>query len=140
MSLEGWQLSRKANACYKGCSTYRRCSFRAALGEASCLVPCSWSQDMTSESVIPVKPDQQVKRAEYNRRYYESHKDGILTRKRHRYDNDQEYREKVKEDSMRRRRVRGTNGAVRVTVLGAELDAWRVRERAKRVERSVSTI
>jgi len=85
--------------------------------------------------------EKKAKRQAYNRSYYDTHKDDLRTKKRDRYNNDEEYRERVKQDSKARRKsATGTNGAVLVEVLKVMVEAFQPRRLAEGCNRSISTI
>lgn len=78
-------------------------------------------------------------RVEYNKSYYAKNRERLLEKKRHRYATDDDYRSKVKADATSRRKSASARG-VQVEVLGKKVGAVRVRDLAKRLGRSVSTI
>jgi hypothetical protein len=82
-------------------------------------------------------------RAEYNRKYYQKKKADILARKRDRYNNDPEYREKMKKAAREQRRKRRGDTPKTPPVI----EVGDIRERAhpvstlaERINKSVSTI
>ena len=97
------------------------------------------NKEATATATTLTPAEKNARRKAYNQSYYERNKAKILARKKERYHSDPDYRDQVKKDSARRRRS-NSNGAVKVTVLGQEVDAWRARVLADRVGRSVSTI
>lgn len=60
---------------------------------------------MSSSQSEETATEEKLSQQEYNRRYYKRHKDRINERRKQRYHNDPEYRERIKEN-MRKHRAR----------------------------------
>jgi len=78
-------------------------------------------------------------RVEYNKSYYQKNRDRLLEKKRSRYADDPEYRDRVKADASTRRKASSAKG-VQVEVLGKLVPAMRVRVVAQSIGKSVSTM
>lgn len=78
------------------------------------------------------------KKSEYNRSYYYSKRDELLARKRERYLNDPEYREKLKSDASRRRRENRTGPTM--SFAGKTVPVFRATGLAEELGKCLSTI
>jgi len=98
-------------------------------------------------------------RSLYQREYYESHKEELSKKRKEKYQNDSEYREKVKEASRRYRekkrverealkkegkwpkpKKRGPRTIVMVNLNGKKVEAYTIPVLAKKIRRSISTV
>jgi hypothetical protein len=91
-----------------------------------------------SDSTTSLEAVDTSKKAEYNRTYYAAKRDDLLTRKRIRYSQDPDYREKLKADASKRRKDNRTGPTISFN--GRSFEALRASDLAEQLGKSLSTI